>query len=211
MILLFFIPTAYSQTTKLVILSSEDSSVDQDSPDTPKLPTTNPKYEDTTFGDWIFLSSGTVNPKDWYSNNTVTNNAYIKFDISNVPQTDAFNIVNIGAELQLLVQEIDADSDRTLITIHSCQNNSWREDNIIWDNRPCQKPGELVAEDTILIKESELPNTFSWDVSRSVSDARSENHNYVTLVVSTVPLKHVENLPYNLEFTSALGTSLAWI
>ncbi len=62
-----------------------------------------------------------------------------------------------------------------------------------------------------MIKESELPNTFSWDVSRSVSNARNENQNYVTLVVSTVPLKHVENLPYTSEFVTKLGTSLAWI
>ncbi len=118
-LLLFSIPTAYSQTTKLVILSSEDSSVDQDSPDTPKLPTTNTKYENTTYGDWIFLSSGTTNTAKWDGDYTVINKSYIKFDISNVPENNVFNIVNIDAELRLLVQEIDADSDRTLITIHS--------------------------------------------------------------------------------------------
>jgi len=208
--LFFSVPIVYAQTTTVIILAEEDSTVDEDYPDSTQISTTNPDYPWKELGEWIFLISGMTNTKDFDSDALVRTNAYIKFDVSEIPKTDTFQIVDIDAKLRLLVQEIDG-SKRTLITVQSCKDDFWNQKTITWDNRPCKDPETLRGEDSILIEKSELPATFSWDVSRSIYDARNKNLDYVTLVISTMPLKQVENLSHTADFTSALGTSQAWI
>lgn len=219
-LVVFSIPLVYAQTNKEIIPAKEDSTVAQDNPNSNSLRTTQPNYPWNHYGEWIFLGSGTTNIGKFDSNEIVKNNAYIKFNVKDIPKTDPFQVVDIDAKLHLLIQEIDG-SKRTLITVKSCTDNSWNQNEIVWSERPCSIPDvdgvegnedskEMRGEDSIIVEKEDLPGTFSWDVSRIVSYARNNDVNHVTLVVSAIPLKHAADVD-NPNFESELGTTLVWI
>ena len=221
-LVVFSIPLAYAQTSKEIIPAKEDATVAQDNPDSNMVRTT---QFGKHYGEWNFLPTGTTNALiKWEDKTAITetvqNKAYIKFNVANIPKTDTFNVVDIDAELRLLIQKI-AGSDRTLVTVKSCTDNSWKEDKIVWSERPCStvdKDGvkgnldteEMRGEDSVIVEKDDLPGTFSWDVSRIVSHARNNNVDEVTLVVSAIPLKHAADVD-NPNFESELGTVLVWI
>jgi len=219
-LVVFSIPLAYAQTTKEIIPAEEDSTVAQDNPNSNLLRTTQPNYPWKHYGEWIFLGSGTTNVAKFDIDEIVKNKAYIKFNVKDIPKTDPFQVVDIDAKLRLLIQEIDG-STRTLITVKSCTDNSWKQNEIVWSERPCAIPDErgvegnedskeMRGEDSVIVEKDDLPGIFSWDVSRIVSYARNNDVNYVTLVVSAIPLKHAADID-NPNFESELGTTLAWI
>jgi hypothetical protein len=112
-VLCIYLPvnTNAQTSTKIIVYPTADSYVDSSNPD-------------TNFG-----TSTTLN----VSANTIQTNSYMKFDLSGIP-LDATILsatleVNLATDIGLIYKD-----DR--ISVYYCQDNSWGEQTITWNNRP---------------------------------------------------------------------------
>jgi len=196
------IPAVDAQTSKLIITTHEDTSIDEENPDTNKIKA----YEDRegmpfeTLDEWVFLTSGWTPvckncDKEGSQDEEIKvmqTLAYIKFKLSEIQTTDAFNEVRTEAFVELMVQEIAGKGESALVTLIPCYDNSW-DNSLTWDDGICNQ-SKNQGEDSILIHEKDLPNRFTWDVSKSIINATISGIPEITFIVSSIPMQDADTL-----------------
>jgi len=183
-----YVSPVYGETVKSVIIASDDTTADSD-------------FTEQAWGDKaeIRMGWGTSIRNDTKPSAEAI--AYLKFNLDDekngVPSSDLMNTVTIqSAELKMLIQWItESDADRFIITANYCSNSDWKEKDANWDNRVCGDQDEipLTGADSVIITREELPAVISWDVTRSVVDAREANSSYITFAMTSLPLFELRN------------------
>ncbi len=194
------IPFSYGESTKIVFTPSDDASVDEDAPD-------------EVFGYYEYLAGGFSNSNDQLKGKFKKTLSYLKFDISNIPDSDLFNTININSvELRLLIQTDWANSEHFIVTSYSCLDNTWSEDTITWNNRNCKNINtELHGEDSKIVNTEEFPNSYVWDVTSGIIQARENNLDEITLVISALPMEDIEILQFTDSIEKKISSAnLIW-
>ena len=175
-ILLSFIGSALAEK-KLIVTAEADVSVFEDSPD--RVPTRKTEH---------LLSAGIgrgVKEGKFIS--------YLKFDLSEIPDSTLFHYISINsAKISLLAQSFGlADSDeRFFVTVNSCSDTSWDETEMNWNTRVCTDSME--GEDSIVIHGKDLPRIYTWDITRSIENARDTDDSKITFIVDSFLLHRGE-------------------
>ncbi len=119
--------------------------------------------------------------------------SYLKFDLSEIPDSTFFHYISIDSgKLSLLAQSFGlADSDeRFFVTVNSCPDTTWDETKMNWNSRVCTDTME--GEDSIVIHGKDLPRIYTWDITRSIKNARETDDSKVTFIVDSFLLHRGE-------------------
>ena len=119
--------------------------------------------------------------------------SYLKFDLSEIHDSTLFHYISIDSgKLSLLAQSFGlADSDeRFFVTINSCPDTTWDETKMNWDSRVCTNTME--GEDSIVIHGKDLPRIYTWDITRSIKNARQTDDSKITFIVDSFLLHRGE-------------------
>lgn len=119
--------------------------------------------------------------------------SYLKFDLSEIPDSTLFHYISIDStKLSLLAQSFGlADSDEMFfVTINSCSDTSWDETKMNWNSRVCTDSME--GEDSRVIHGRDLPRIYSWDITRSIENARDTDDSKITFIVDSFLLHRGE-------------------
>jgi len=109
----------------------------------------------TTFN---FGKNDMLRVENWHLLGT-KRNAYIMFDLSSIPADATVN----HAELQAFCWV--TWSETSSISVHQVADDSWKEDEITWNNAPSYFPG---ATDIVVVSSADIenePRYISWDVT----------------------------------------------
>lgn len=129
--------------TKIVIYPTADSYVDSSNPD-------------TNFG-----TSTTLN----VSANTIQAYTYVKFDLSGIPVDATILNANLSVNLVTDIGSIYRDDK---VGVYSCQDNSWGEQTITWNNKPATVSSPTSVWTIPIIF---LTGYRSWDVTQDAKTA----------------------------------------
>lgn len=161
-------PQVYAET--IVIIGSEDAYVDEDA-------------ADENFGQEDSLFSGWTNPSELNKFNLKEATSYIKFDLAKIPKTNIWTTVSINsANLNISTERAYGDAEIFLIDIYHCNNNSWLEDEITWNNRSCKETtgSNYYSE---YVTPIDLPKKHNWNISKIVQDSIASNNSEMTLII----------------------------
>jgi len=109
---------------------------------------------------------------------------YLRFDLTSIPHSTYFRDTLVDrATLSLLAQSFGLASaeDRFFVSVARCSVDAWDEDQMTWNTRVCQTPGQ--ADDMVIVDYASLPYLARWDVTRSVGRAAQEGRK-VTFVIT---------------------------
>jgi len=182
---------------KIVIVTSEDSSVDEDMP-----------YE--KFGKEDLLASGWSHSTSDDVKTVKQALSYVKFPLDAL-QDNTKKIENVDvAKLRLFVQTEWGNVDEYFVTVYTCFDSSWIEEDITWDNRTCKEYEESYSS-FVKITKGDTRDIYDWDVTESVKDALKKNLQNITFIVSTVPYDGLRvDLP-NYTNDTTMIPGLVWI
>jgi len=122
--------------------------------------------------------------------------SYVRFDLSSLPSSSLLSNVSIeSGELRLLAAAfgLAGPEDRFFVTVSSCPDNDWSEASMTWNSRAC--PSELQGEDSIVIKGTELPAVYAWDVTRGVAEAHKAGKKKITFTIDAFVMEKWEENP----------------
>jgi hypothetical protein len=166
LICLLIIPICYAQTSNVRITPEYDVYVSENQPD-----------------------SHFEGPRNYagYVNGSIV--SYIKFNLSSIPRPDLMkDIVIDSAELRLLFPATNTNNYDHFVSVSLCNNNTWKPDNISWNNRVCSNTTSLKGMDSIVVERYTHPFVYRWDVLRGIVDAIANDTSDITLVVTSFPL-----------------------
>ncbi len=175
-VLLGFIGSALAEN-KLIVTAEADVSVFESNPD--RVPTRKTEH---------LLSAGIGRGQK--EGKFIS---YLKFDLSDIPDSTFFHYISIdSAKLSLLAQSFGlADSDeRFFVTVNSCSDTTWNETKMNWNSRVCTD--SMKGEDSIVIHGKDLPRIYSWDITRSIENARDTDDSKITFIVDSFLLHQGE-------------------
>jgi len=75
------------------------------------------------------------------------------------------------------------ENDKHSFTIHPCFDNSWTEEIITWDTRPCKEDLENGLHYSL--DKSDIQKQKSFDVTDVIVDAKTQNLSEITLILSS--------------------------
>ncbi len=166
------IPQVYAET--ITIIGSEDAYVDEDA-------------ADKNFGQDGFVFSGWTNPSELNKFNLKEATSYIKFDLAKIPKTNVWTKVSINsANLNISTEKAYGDAEIFLIDIYHCNDNSWLEDEITWNNRNCKETtGSNFHSE--YVTPIDLPKKHNWNISNIVQESIASNNSEMTLIIKMNP------------------------
>lgn len=110
--------------------------------------------------------------------------SYLRFDLSEIPKSTLFyNILIDSGQLQLLAHSfgLATPDKRFLVSVSNCTDSKWSEAEMTWNLRVCSE--QLKGQDSVIIKGSDLPAIYTWDVTQELARARADGQTKVTLVI----------------------------
>ncbi len=117
--------------------------------------------------------------------------SYLRFDLSDIPDSTLVSQVSIdSAQLRLLAPSfgLASQEERFFVTVSSCSEIAWLESDVTWNSRPCKDTRE--GEDSTIVDGENLPEVHTWDVSRSVAQAKAGGASKITFVVEAFLLRY---------------------
>lgn len=191
---------AFAETSKITIVASEGSVIDED-------------LSDENFGGFSLITSGWTNSLK--EERVFQAQSYLKFDLGDkqkeIPKSNYLETVVIDSvEFKVLIQTAWESADRYIVTVNHCPDNSWSENTIVWNNRACQNESELHGLDSALVDPKELPALYSWDVTKSVREAIEDNRD-ITFVITTRAITNSNELEGELQDSALFPPGLVWM
>lgn len=177
---------AFADSSRIAIPVEEDIFADKSNFYNPKSPSLMTGFGGTRTE--FILNSDQYNQEPRVvSNDILPITAYLKFDLSSIPPSTLFETVSIqDTKLKLFFTSPD-ESDATMyvFTVSYCANNQWTENNVVWDTKPC-KNKEVVAIDSIIIKETDIPGFVELDIVGVINKVKEKSK--ITLVLDAQPI-----------------------
>jgi hypothetical protein len=116
--------------------------------------------------------------------------SYVEFDLSPLPSSNLLEGVSIeSGQLRLFAQSygLARSEERFFVTVSACSDSNWPESSMTWNSRPCINVHK--GEDSLVVKGTELPAAYAWDVTRSVAETHAAGKKRITFVIEAFPLK----------------------
>jgi len=138
---------------------------------------------------------------------------YLKFPINEIPQASFGTSVTIEyVELQIQSQQPWYEqADTFLITVYPCYDNSWIDDEITWNDRPCKENQHKGTGSSIFIHKENKSTIYSWDVTELIKIARNQNFSEITFIVSALSYNsNIVDIPNYIDKTK-INPGLVWM
>ena len=158
--------------SSIIIETIADSHVDEDLPE-------------KKFGSNSNLAIGWTNSLNDENQSTKQALSYIKFKLDTIPESNDHEKITIDTVyLDISINETWwLDNNKHSLTIHPCFENSWIEEDITWNTRPCQEHLENgIRYD---LNGSNIPKKNQFDITEIIEVAKEQNLSEITLVLSS--------------------------
>lgn len=141
---------------------------------------------DTNYGSWGSLYVGT------YSGDGANERAYLKFDLSSLPD----NAVIVSAKLYAYTY-LGASSDPVNISAYVVSDDSWDENTITWNNKPPE--GQWLDRDLV---DTDGKHWSEWDVTIFVQEEFEGDKVVSFVLISDAEGVETESISYNSKESS---------
>ena len=152
----FCLSPSVSAADILVLTPIADSYIERDDPD-------------ANFGASSYL-------KTWYWSENLQYRTYLKFDLTSMPSETTIDSAKL--ELYLIYRTGDETSN---VKVHYCENNSWTELGITWNNAPSFAESSSYTNSSVAFEET----WYSWTVTEDVTRARHNQQISLVLISSS--------------------------
>ena len=185
-LVLIFNTTAFADSSRMIIDVEEDVLVDKAELNSPRSSSLMTGF-DGTRTEFVLPNENSIKPVVLY-NKPEPIVTFLKFDLKKIPSSTLFETVSIDdSTIKLFFPEPDK-SDATLyvFTVKYCENNQWKEDDVMWDSRPCK--GDVEAIDTTVIREEDIPGFVELDIVGAINKVQEKGESKITLVLEAQPI-----------------------